>query len=589
MRAVPSPRKIARVLPALVLLVLSLLAGVAVSIQPVSAQSAASLAAEYAPVLHFAAGEPFYPTSVDYILSSSTLVTRNANGTLTTIDPNPTTSTLGNYTDPSYFLDNRYGNESGVAAAYAAAQQSLGYYSYVHIASYTNGTVIQYWLFYAYNEGQLDDHQTDLEVVEVFLDASGTPTMALYSQHVSGETASWANVEKWNGHPVVYVALGSHANFFRPYQGHIGIENDVVNDGGPTIYPSQLNLVILESGPNRPANQSWLAFPGRWGYVGTQVQVATGNAGPYGPVFNDGGIRWAAPYSYEAKTLPVNGEYFDLAWVAANFLLIFVAYIGVRAAVKLYRIIRLSRREGLKVRKFLMGRGGIAVAIGLGGVAITVAALFLPWYAISASSQSGPLSGTGPVTLMSVNGVHGLQLNLFTGPNVDTSSGLETFASADLPFGIIIGAGLILLLFDIIGVRKGKSLGWKFIWGAVTSLLPFIVIYAFIAFGLPRLVPLGSDLVGAPIPSQVTSLVGSISSSPASGTASAALPVVGNTTVTWGFGLGAYLFLVAAAVRIAAGMLCRTAPDLGAPSVPSPAMNAPTPSPATPVPSRPGS
>lgn len=555
------------------------------SVHPVKAQSASSLALQYAPVLHFASGEAFYPTSVDYILSSSALVSRNADGTVTTVDPNPTTSTLGSHTDPSQFLDNRYGNETQIAADYSSKAQSLGYYAYVHIVNESDGsTVIQYWLFYAYNQGQLNDHQSDLEVIEIFLDASGNPTQALYSQHLAGETAAWGDVETVNGHPVVYVALGSHANYFRPFQGRIGIENDVVNDGGLTITPDQLNLVILNNGPNRPADQSWLSFPGRWGYVGTEVQVATGNAGPYGPVFNDNGSRWADPYGYQARTLTVGGYYFDLAWVAANFLLIFVAYIVIRAAIKLFGIYRLSRRGGLRVRKFLRGRGGAGVVLGLIGIAVTVAALFLPWYAISASSQSGPLSGSNGVTLMSVDGIHGLTLNLFTGPNVDSTSGLTSFASAQLPFAIMIGAGLVLLLLDIVGVKKGKSLGWKFIFGAITSLLPFIVIYIFIAFVLPSIVPYASALLSQPVPAQVNTLVGAISSSPASGTASATFPVVGATTVAWGFGVGAYLFLVAAVIRIIAGFICRTAPDLdmlaaplGTPPPPSPAVPASVP------------
>jgi hypothetical protein len=532
-----------------------------VLVHPARAQSATSLAAKYAPVLHFASGEKFYPTSVDYVLSSSTLVSRNPDGSLTTVNPNPTATNLGTYQDATKFLNNKFVNFSQIAADYASKAQGLGYTVYVHVVNGSSSTVIQYWLFYAYNNGQLNDHQTDLEVVQIFLDASGNPTQALYSQHLAGENAAWGDVETVNGHPVVYVAQGSHANYFKSYQGRIGLENDVVNDGGLTITPDQLKLVILHDQSNRPADQDWLAFPGRWGYVGTDVQVATGMAGPYGPVFNDNGQRWADPSGYLGRTLGVGGYYFDLAWLAANLLLIFIAYVVIRGAIKVFGIVRLAGHGGLRVGRFLKGRGGLAVVLGLIGIGITVVALFLPWYVVSASSQSGPLAGANPVTLMSVDGIHGLAVNLFLGPNADSTSGLTSFASAQLPFAIFIGAGLVLLLLDIVGVKKGKKLGNKFIFGAITSLFPFIFIYAFVAY-LPNLLPLASSLFSQPIPSSVTSVVGTIGSSPISGTASATFPVVGATTVNWGFGLGTYLFVVAAVIRIIAGVMCRSAPVL---------------------------
>ncbi len=139
-------------------------------------------------------------------------------------------------------------------------------------------------------------------------------------------------------------------------------------------------------------------------------------AGPYGPVYNDNGQRWADPFGYQSRTLSVGGYYFDLAWIVANLVLIFLAYTAIRGAIKLVGIYRLSRSGGLRVGRFVRGRDGIALALALVGVAITVAALFLPWYRITASSSSGPLAGSNPVTLMSVDGIHGLSVNLFTGP-----------------------------------------------------------------------------------------------------------------------------------------------------------------------------
>ncbi len=530
---------------------------------PVSkAQTAAGLAERYAPVLQFAAGEKFYPTSVDYIISSSTLMQRTTNANATLVNSAPTPSSLGSFTSDQYYLDNKHGTFDAIASDYTANGQGLGYYAYVHVANVSGGMVIQYWLFYAYNNGPLNDHQSDIEVVEVFLGAGGSPVQALYSQHLAGENAVWSDVETQNGHPVVYVALGSHANYFRAYQGKIGIENDVVNSGGLTVQPQQLQLVTLLDGSSRPADQNWLSFPGRWGYTGTDAQIATGMAGPLGPVFNDNGQRWGAPYDYLSRTFAVGSYYFYLAWFVANFLLIWLAYAGVRAIWKGIGIFRLSRKSGLKVGRFLKGRGGAGLAVGLLGLVITLAALFLPWYSVTATSQNGVFSGPTAVPLMSIDGVHGLSVNLLTGPNADSSSGLTSFASAQFPFAILFAVGIGLLLLDVIGVKSGKKLGRKFIFSAIFSLLPFVFIYAFVAY-LPNLVPLASSLLGGQsIPPEATQLVSSVASNPIGGSASQTFPVVGATTVVWGFGIGAYLFLAAAIVRIVSGFVMRSASNL---------------------------
>jgi Vacuolar protein sorting-associated protein 62 len=526
------------------------------------AQASGGLAQQYAPILHFASGEKFYPTSVNYIISSSSLMQRGSNGTSTLVTSSPTPSNLGSYNSSSYYLNNNLGTLDAIASDYNSKGVSGGYFAYVRIANLTGSTVIQYWLFYAYNNGPLNDHQSDLEVIEVFLDSAGNPTQVLYSQHLAGENAAWGDVETVGGHPVVYVALGSHANYFRSYQGRVGIENDVVNAGGLTITPDQLNLVVLRDPPNRPADQSWLAFPGRWGYTGTDTQIATGMAGPFGPVFNDNGQRWGAPEDYLARTLPVGSDYFYLAWFVANFLFIWLAYAGIRGIWKIVGIVRLHRKGGLGVGRFLKGRGATGLGIGLFGMLVTLAALYLPWYSVTASSQNGPFSGSAPIKLMSINGINGLSVNLFTGPNADTSSGLTSFASAQFPFAILFAVGLGLLLLDVVGVTSGKRLGRKFILGAIASLLPFVIIYAFIAY-LPNLMPLASSLLGGQqIPPETSQLVGTIASNPVGGSAGQTFPVVGATTVAWGFGLGAYLFLLAAVVRIVAGMVMRSSPPL---------------------------
>lgn len=295
--------------------------------------------------------------------------------------------------------------------------------------------------------------------------------------------------------------------------------------------------------------------------MGLTYRWRPGWRGPTAQFTTTTGSAGLTPVGYSGRTLTVGSYYFDLAWIVANLVLILLAYAALRGVIKLIGIIRLSRRGGLRVGRYLKGRGGVAVALALIGVGITVVALFLPWYSVTASSATGPFSGPNAVSLMSVDGVHGLSVNLFTGPNADSTSGLTSFASAQFPFAIFIAVGLVLLMLDIIGVKKGSTLGRKFIFGAITSLLPFVLIYIFVAY-LPNLVPLASSLIGQAPPSNVTDLVGTIGASPIGGTATSTFPVVGSTTISWGFGIGAYLFLAAAVIRIVAGFISRSSPSL---------------------------
>jgi hypothetical protein len=336
----------------------------------------------------------------------------------------------------------------------------------------------------------------------------------------------------------------------------MGIENDVVGSDGKTIMPADLKRVML-------GDQSWLDFPGRWGYWGTDQDVALGRAGPYGPVFNQDGTRWAQPESYLASTMSVNGNYFILAWLVSSFLLFFIIYIVARGAWKGWCIFKLKRKGGLMVGRFLKGRGGIGLMLGIAAIIVTVIALFLPWYIITASSETGPLRQQGDVTLMTIDGVHGVTVNMFLGiGNSDASSGYMTLFSTQLPFAIIIGAGIVLLALDVIGVRSGKTMGKKLWIGIIATILPIILVLVFIS-QLPALLPFANGLFpGQSIPTQVGDMIRTIAASPVQGTTSSVLPVVGVTTVNWGIAVGVYLFIVAVVLRIIGGFLMYTTPDL---------------------------
>jgi hypothetical protein len=80
---------------------------------------------------------------------------------------------------------------------------------------------LQFWIFYLYNDWW-DTHESDWEVVSLFFadQASNEPIAAAYSTHLNCRWRSWETVAKAPGafgsHPLVYVAAGSHANYFGP-------------------------------------------------------------------------------------------------------------------------------------------------------------------------------------------------------------------------------------------------------------------------------------------------------------------------------------------------------------------------------------
>jgi hypothetical protein len=85
-------------------------------------------------------------------------------------------------------------------------------------------TILQYHFFYAFNDWRLaangmNHHEGDWEMTAVYL-KNDEPYAVLFSQHGAGNIEKWETVQKavdkkgnLTTHPVVYVALGSHANY----------------------------------------------------------------------------------------------------------------------------------------------------------------------------------------------------------------------------------------------------------------------------------------------------------------------------------------------------------------------------------------
>lgn len=88
-------------------------------------------------------------------------------------------------------------------------------------------TILQYHFFYAFNDWRLaangmNHHEGDWEMAAVYL-KNNQPYALLLSQHGAGNIEKWETINKAidkdgkeTTHPVIYAALGSHANYSKP-------------------------------------------------------------------------------------------------------------------------------------------------------------------------------------------------------------------------------------------------------------------------------------------------------------------------------------------------------------------------------------
>jgi hypothetical protein len=122
----------------------------------------------------------------------------------------------------------------GLAVAAALAYQQLeaerpGFCYYGRVTRQHGYVVLQYWLFYAFNDWRssfygVNDHESDWEMISVYLaaDEQGAlePRWVAFSSHeFFGDDLRrrWDDpeLERDGDHPVLYVAAGSHANMYR--------------------------------------------------------------------------------------------------------------------------------------------------------------------------------------------------------------------------------------------------------------------------------------------------------------------------------------------------------------------------------------
>ena len=181
--------------------------------------------------------------------------------------------------------------------------------------------LVQYWYAYFYNDFW-NTHEMDWETVMIVfkLTSDGpAPTVCACSAHFKGSWLPWSGVDKAdNGtQPLIYVANGSHANYFYGPSKYLTIPEQVnaaaralnkasrgLADFTTSREEGSMPLVEARLIPDRPngswrADWRWLNQEGLWGSPG-EWDLEFGDAGPKGPP--QGGDRWDRPFRWINNT-----------------------------------------------------------------------------------------------------------------------------------------------------------------------------------------------------------------------------------------------------------------------------------------------
>jgi hypothetical protein len=204
---------------------------------------------------------------------------------------NPSDSYMGSGFRVGFFLQQH--NED-----HAGSGDHGDWVTYGHAFSRSGGgVVLQYWVFYAYNDSYLGwNHEGDWELVAVYLDAAGEVVEVKLSAHEDFTPRQPHELEWVDGtHPVVYVANGSHANYHGTTGGPLGDCLDApfydnCNELGVwwNTWDEQEfgGILWLGERSRHVAAANWLRYSGRWGEIG----VSDDTSGPHGPAYQSG--RW---------------------------------------------------------------------------------------------------------------------------------------------------------------------------------------------------------------------------------------------------------------------------------------------------------
>jgi hypothetical protein len=306
---------------------------------------------------------------------------------------------------------------------------------------------------------------------------------------------------------------------------------------------------------NHSSSQAWLDFGGKWGDWKELADISRGEAGPSGPGHGENEDRWLSPVSWALNTFFVDQNWFTLCWIAFYFLYIFLVVLAAIVLWKIWVFIKRRKEGKLGIKSIMRTKASIGIILGIVGLVLYLLVMILPWYTVRGNIQTKTLQTLGETDLILIDGLNGLGIN-----TLQSDQGFAQLFGIGFPFAVIFLASVILTVFDLIGVEKARNLSRKYIMSGITTLIPVIVILIFItqlAGLMPQLA--GAFAGGAPLPPEVEQIARAISSSPIRGSYNEVLGVYGLISVWWGLGIGSYLFIAAAIVKIIAGIVTRKA------------------------------
>lgn len=186
--------------------------------------------------------------------------------------------------------------------------------------------LIQYWYAYFYNDFW-NDHEMDWETVMIVFaldEGDPRPIHCAISAHHTGFVLDWREVEKEGTHPVIYVANGSHANYFYGPGWYNTVDifqteefNRLASKYAAIFKGERVELKdyttsrgsdgeTLVEAMHIPADETkwntgywrWLKQKGLWGSRGL-LGSTLGDSGPSGPQLNQ--LKWDVPFDWVYK------------------------------------------------------------------------------------------------------------------------------------------------------------------------------------------------------------------------------------------------------------------------------------------------
>jgi hypothetical protein len=277
------------------------------------------------------------PTSIQAFIADADLERLEASGSWLVVDTDPEPGDLPAPGTGIWRLNQDSRSPAfplGGLACYTTAwdEGSAGSAVYGRVARTADSIVLQYWYFYYHDvysyfyppaDVLWQAHEGDWEVVNVVLTADEQPVAVGYSQHCLGQRRAWADTPRVDDtHPLVYVAVGSHANYFSPGTHVLDVR----------CIPAQVLLLLRQLGLPLPVDRTglgelagppqagghvttvhaigdgvhaWETFPGFWGelqyFHAPPIGTLASGTSPVGPAFH---AVWGDPLGTMATWPP---------------------------------------------------------------------------------------------------------------------------------------------------------------------------------------------------------------------------------------------------------------------------------------------